>query len=497
MRNRVTLTNMVTGLAQQICLIVSGLILPRLILRCFGSETNGLVASINQFLNYIVLVEGGLSAVVSAGLYRPLVQRDDAALSAVLATARRFYTRVGCVFVIYAVALTVIYPLASGLDFGYTAPLVAILALSNLVRYMFALTYMVLLAADKKRYVVSLVQSLIAVAGIVLSCLSVRIYPSIHLLTGVQAALAFLQPLIYRRYVRKHYAIDWRAVPDRSLLSQRWNGFAINLAAFIHNSTDVVVLTLFTDLRTVSVYSVYALATTGMKALVLSLTDGISSVIGLTYAGGVRAEIEEKMDLYEYTVFLLVFVIFTVGGLLITPFVLLYTRGVTDAAYRQPLFGVLLVLAEDLYLAARPHMDLAFCANRFREITKPACIEAAINIAVSLILVRPLGLTGVAAGTAAAMLFHLVFYVSYTKKLIPGRKPARYYGRLGLFLAATALGAPLCRYLFPMTECSVSAWLLRAAAYCAILGAVYVLLSLFAFRRELRYFARYLKRDRK
>ena len=72
MRNRVTLTNMVTGLAQQICLIVSGLILPRLILRCFGSETNGLVASINQFLNYIVLVEGGLSAVVSAGL--PLSQ---------------------------------------------------------------------------------------------------------------------------------------------------------------------------------------------------------------------------------------------------------------------------------------------------------------------------------------------------------------------------------------------------------------------------------------
>ena len=44
MRNRVTLTNMVTGLALQICLIVSGLILPRLILRCFGSETNGLDA---------------------------------------------------------------------------------------------------------------------------------------------------------------------------------------------------------------------------------------------------------------------------------------------------------------------------------------------------------------------------------------------------------------------------------------------------------------------
>ena len=494
MRNRVTLINMATSLALQLCLIAGGLILPRLILRIFGSETNGLVASINQFLSYIVLVEGGLTAVVSAGLYRPLVQHDDAALSAVLVTARRFYSRIGCVFGFYVLALAVLYPLCSGLDFGSTALLVVILGISNLVRYLFALIYQVLLAADKKRYIVSLVQSLIALLGIALSCLSVRMYPSIHLLAAIQGVLALIQPLVYRHYVRRHYAIDWRAVPDKRLLSQRWHGFAINLATFIHNSTDVVVLTLFTDLRTVSVYSVYALATNGMKALVLSLTDGISSVIGLTYAGGDREALEEKMDLYEYTVFLLVFGIFTVGALLITPFVLLYTKGVTDAAYDQPLFGVLLAAAEALYLAARPHMDLAYCANRFREITRPACAEAAINLTVSLILVRPLGLIGVAAGTVAAMLFHMLFYVSFTKKLIPGRKPIRYYGRLLSFLAVSALGALACVRLFPLTDAGVLTWLAHAAVYCVILGAVFAVLSLCFFRKEVRCFARYLKR---
>ena len=494
MRNRVTLTNMAAGLVLQLCLIASGLILPRLILRCFGSETNGLVASINQFLSYIVLVEGGLTAVVSAGLYRPLVQQDGAALSAVLVTARRLYTRIGCVFVLYVLALAVLYPLASGLALGDTALLVVILGLSNLVRYLFALTYQVLLAADKKRYVVSLVQSLIALLGIALSCLAVRVYPSIHLLAAIQGVLAFLQPLVWRRYVRRHYAVDWRAAADEGLLSQRWHGFAINLATFIHNSTDVVVLTIFTDLFTVSVYSVYALATTGMKTLVLALTDGISSVIGLSYAEGDRGKLEEKMDLYEYTIFLLACGIFTVGALLIRPFALLYTKGVTDAAYDQPVFGVLLVLAEALYLLARPHMDLAYCANRFREITKPACLEAAINLVVSLLLVRPLGLTGVAAGTGSAMLFHLLFYVAFTKKLIPGRRPARYYGKLALFLAASALGALLCARLFPLADASFSAWILHAAAYCVLLGAVYALLSLCFFRRELRYFARYLKR---
>jgi len=488
MENRVTLTNMATGLALQLCLIVNGLILPRLILRCFGSETNGLVASINQFLSYFVLAEGGFTAVVSAGLYKPLVRRDNAALSAVLVTARRFYSRIGCIFVLYILVLIVFYPLASDLDLGYTAPLIAILGLSGLIRYVPAFTYQVLLFADKKRYVVSLAQSLITVLGIVLSCLSVRIYPSIYFLTAVQAVPLFIQPLVYRHYVRRHYAIDWRSMPVENLLAQRWNGLAINLATVIHNSTDVVILTLLTDLRTVSVYSVYALATAGTKALVLSLTDGISSVIGLAYARGVRAEMEEKMDLYEYTIFLLTFMIFTVGSLLITPFVLLYTQGVTDASYNQPFFGILLVSAESLYLFARPQMDLAYCANRFKDISKPACIEAAINLTLSLILIKPLGLIGVAVGTAAAMLYHLVFYVSYTKKLIPGRKPIRYYGRLGLFLSATFLGVPLCLYLFPFSGNTVSAWLLHAVVYCAILGAIYAVLSLLVFRKELRYF---------
>ncbi len=497
MKNKVTLTNMMTGLALQLCLIVSGLIVPRLILRYFGSGTNGLVASVRQFLSYIALIEGGVTTVVSAGLYKPLVQRDNAALSALLVTARRFYTRIGCVFAVCALALAVLYPLASGLDFAGTASLIVILALSELIRFLFAMTGQVLLAADKKQYIVSLVQIVITVLGIALSCLSVRIFPSIHLLMGIQGVLLFLQPLVVLRYVRRHYTIDWRAAPDDGLLRQRWNGFAVNLAAFIHNSTDIVILTLFTDLRTVSVYSVYALAASGMKALVLSLTDGLRPVIGQAYAEGDRAALEERMDLFEYIILLLVCFVFTVGGLLITPFVLLYTQGVTDAPYEQPLFGILLVAAEALYLIKRPHLDLAYGANRFKEITKPACIEAAINIGISLLLVRPLGLLGVAIGTAAGMLYRLIFHVYYTKRLILGRRQMRYYGKLGLFLAAAGLGALLCLYIFPFAEYTIAAWLAHAAVYCLVLGATLVLVSLAAFRKELRFLARYLKRDRK
>lgn len=52
-----------------------------------------------------------------------------------------------------------------------------------------------------------------------------------------------------------------------------------------------------------------------------------------------------KLDIYEYVVFLLVFFIFTVAALLITPFVQIYTNGVNDTNYCQPYFGVLLLIS--------------------------------------------------------------------------------------------------------------------------------------------------------
>ncbi len=58
----------------QLVTFISGLIVPRLILSTFGSEANGLVSSITQFLNYIALVEGEL-AVWFLQLYMDHLQR--------------------------------------------------------------------------------------------------------------------------------------------------------------------------------------------------------------------------------------------------------------------------------------------------------------------------------------------------------------------------------------------------------------------------------------
>lgn len=102
---------------------------------------------------------------------------------------------------------------------------------------------------------------------------SVKIYPSIHLLKLLTGLLYIIQPLVYGYFVKKHYSINWGTEPDDNLLKERWNGFAINCAAFIHNSTDITILTIFTNLATVSIYGVYTLVTNGLNGLFAAVLE--------------------------------------------------------------------------------------------------------------------------------------------------------------------------------------------------------------------------------
>lgn len=495
MRKRITLLNTITTFFFQLVSILSGFIIPKIILDAFGSDINGLVSSLNQFLQYIALVEGGITGVMMAKLYRPLAKGDNEKLSAVIISAQRFYRRIGYIFIIYALALAIIYPLIfnTGFSFIYVFSLTIILSIYYIILYMLSLTYKTLLNADKKIYIVSSTQTLVKIGEIILAIIAVKVYPNIHFLKLMTAIVFIIQPVVYSNYVRKHYKINKKIAADNSLIKGRWDGFAINTAAFIHNSTDIVVLTVFTNLATVSIYSVYALVTNGIKNIITSLVSSLNPILGHAYAREDYVELKHKIDLYEYIVLMLVFFIFSVAGLLITPFVSIYTAGLTDADYFQPLFGILLIIAEALYLLKLPHLNLAYSADKFKEISIPAFIEAGLNIVISIALVPFLGIIGVAIGTIIAMLYRLVFHVYFTKKIIPGWKQWHYYRKLIIFTFASTFGILTC-LLLPMPENTIISWVWHALVYSIIISIPLICISMCFFRSELVFLKTYLKR---
>ena len=213
-------------------------------------------------------------------------------------TARSFYRKIGIVFIVYSVVIGLVYPIFvdTGYEYWYIFVLTLVLSIGLMLQYMFSLTYTTLLNADKKVYIVAIVSSILTLANIFLTLIVVKIYPDIIILKFANAVLFALRPLIYGLYIKKHFKINWKTSRDNSLISQRWNGFAINLAFFIHTSTDITLLTIFSDLNSVSVYSVYYLIVSKISLVMHSIVSGIEPTIGQAYAKNDEHELNEKMD---------------------------------------------------------------------------------------------------------------------------------------------------------------------------------------------------------
>lgn len=58
----------------QLTAMVMGFITPRLMILYYGSEINGLIVSVTEFLTYFKMLEAGLAASVNVALYEPLAR---------------------------------------------------------------------------------------------------------------------------------------------------------------------------------------------------------------------------------------------------------------------------------------------------------------------------------------------------------------------------------------------------------------------------------------
>lgn len=162
MRAKRYIYSIFSSLWGQLVSILSGLILPRIFIKQFGSEIYGATTSITQFLGYIALLEGGIGGVARAALYKPLADQDDLEISKVISYILRFFRIIALIFAVYAILLAFFYheiAKNNSMDWLFSFLLVIVIAFSSLAQYYFGIAYTVLLQADQKRYFTEVLNS--------------------------------------------------------------------------------------------------------------------------------------------------------------------------------------------------------------------------------------------------------------------------------------------------------------------------------------------------
>lgn len=409
--------NFVSSIILQLATIVNGLVLPRLIITSFGSSVNGMVSSITQFLSFISLLEGGLGAVVLAELYKPIEDHNTEKVRAILASCQSFFNKLSAIFIIYTAILSIIYPtfIAKEFDFGYSASLVWILSLTTLAQYLFSITNKLLLQADQKIYIVNSVMAITVVLNLLLAIIIIKIFPEIHLVKSVSAVVYFIQPFIYNKFVDKKYNFRHINTKHKYVLKNRWSGFAQNLAYFINMNTDIAVVTIFLGLTEVSIYSVYMLAINALRSFITSAANSYQSALGKYYAIGDLKVLKNNFEKFELGFWMVSCILFNTCLLMINQFVSIYTSGVKDANYYQPIFALIIILANLIYCLREPYRLLTLAAGKFRETNFGSFMEAGLNLVISILLVIKLGLTGIAIGTLIGIIYRFFYFMRFLK----------------------------------------------------------------------------------
>lgn len=409
------------GVVQQLLTLIFGLIVPRLLIRTFGSEMNGLLSSLANIYSYLALVEAGVGTTAIQALYGPLGRDDKRSINQIMAATSHYYNRAGFIYLVGVLLIAVIYPLTvpTTIPTGTVVALTILSGAGGVINFWVQGKYMVLLQAEGKKYLMSIVSTVVYVAGNIMKIILLLLgYDVIAIHIGY-FIISLLQMVFYYSYMRKGYSwLDLKAEPNREALSQSKAVFVQQIMWMICSNTDILVLTYVAqDLKAVSVYTVYLMIFSAVEKLFSTLFGSFHYLLGQKYNTD-RAGYMPLHRIYESLSMYGSFALYTIAFVLIIPFMNVYTAGITDTQYIDPYLPFLFTFMHLLSSTREASSRVINFAGHFKQMQWRAVAESAINLIISIVLVLKLGIYGVLIGTIVAYIYRTNDIIIYANKKI-------------------------------------------------------------------------------
>lgn len=415
--------NLIVGIISQIIILLLGIIVPKLVLTNYGSEINGLLSSVTNIYAYIAIVETGIAAAACQALYKPIVEKNHDSINSILSATNKYYQKTGFIYLSLVFAFSIIFPLFIKSDISYLTVLLIILfnGLGNVVNYFFHGKYLILLRTDGKNFIRTGLETFTNVFKQVSKIVLINLGFNVVLVQFVAMLASFVQMIYITFYIKKKYAwINLKVEPDTKAISQSKHVLVHEINYLITANADTVILTLFTNLKLVSVYSMYQLFFGMIERALRTVRDAIEFKIAHMFHQS-KENFLQYFELFETYYITFTFALFSVANFFILPFLKLYTKGVTDINYIDMNIPIWFVLVNLLWTIRYPSDSLIHIAGHFKLTQHSAVIESLINIAVSVILVHFFGIPGVLAGTVISAVYRISYLLYYTSKKIINR----------------------------------------------------------------------------
>lgn len=395
-----------------------------LFIEYLGNEYLGLNGVYTSIISMLAISDLGLDSVFTFVLYKPISDKNESQIRALLRLYKKVYTGVSLIIFTLGVLFLPFLPVVLGdkamrLDGVYV--IYALYLLNSVISYLNAANRTLILA-NQKGYVVSIITTL----GMILMNVGQLFLlledpnPIGYMIIQV-AATGLINGLIFVTVRRVYPGIVKSKVLPVDVVSQKTKttivknavgGFSNKIGEVVVFGSDNVILSVFVSLTSVAQYSNYTVITSAVGRIASQIANAVVPSIGNL---GVSESSDNSVDVFFELTFLMYFfsgIATAVFVSAIQPFIALW---IGSAQMLSTSSTILISLSIWLAISRKPALIFIDAFGLQWVQRWKAVVESIVNIVLSLyfVIVMQLGIEGVLLGTVLSTILTVLWFEPY------------------------------------------------------------------------------------
>ena len=414
-RTKLALRNIGTSFVVRLIKTVLTFVVRTVFIYTLGKTYLGINGVFTSILNMLALTELGFGTTIVFHLYKPLAYKDDKRVRILLKFYKFAYRIVG--FVILGIGLCLIpllpyiirdYNSLDALGINVTIVFVIYLLQSAASYLLFAYRQTVI-EADQRKYIVDIVGCGKLIIESILQILALVFLQDfvVYLLCSLLCTVIFniVNGGIARYYYPDFFVFEEEQLKKHEifeLLKDCGAMFLFRIESVVLKATANMVLSIFSGLAIVGIYSSYLLIINALRGFLEKFYSSVKHSMGNLYAVG---NIEEKFRFFEIMNFITVILygITSIGLIVCSNEFILAWIG-SDYILPQP-FPFLIGIEMLFDGLVRNLTQIRNISGAFRQLWYRPILSIVVNVVTSVFLVQYYGINGVIIGGIFSYLF--------------------------------------------------------------------------------------------
>jgi len=402
---------LVMSVINSIASVLFSLTYNNLLIQNYGSKVNGLISTLTQFVSLFSIIEGGFTTAVVVALYKPIITSNYEELNSILYTAKRTFQKIGSEITICVLISGIVYIklIDSPFNLLKTSLLLVISVCSTALSISYVSQYSVLLQGENKEYIIINISLFCRLFTWIISMILMINNHDIIVVYAINIINIALNILFLKAYNQNKYPyVTYKGKIDHKCISGTKDVLFQKIANTIFTSTDLVIISVFISLSSASVYNLYYQIYRAVFTLLTSIAQAPFNSFGLLANDNTKKDsLNEMFNIYQHLVLIISTVGLTVTGIIIIPFIRVYTINITDFKYVYPVLSILFFSQIYSQIINRPYGIILNVTGNFKMQNIQCGIAAVVNILASLAFIKPLGINSIILGSFIATLIIL------------------------------------------------------------------------------------------